>query len=246
MKRILAAVLVVSLTGCSAPARRDHTVSDTLPSQVLHLQDWSLTTPIADEETGALEIYQPDLLRYRASFFRAGNSGGVVFVTPANGAVQFGAEFPRTELREGATESTPEWSALKGTHVLSVAASIDAVPGIGKGAEVIGQVHALGPYILLIQLDGSLLYVKAGDRNIATLDAHYQLGTPFRYMFWVAGGTIYVYYNGLLAATWQTDCSKCFFKAGSYLQIPPAPASSREFGQTTIYSLEMRHFSSAA
>jgi hypothetical protein len=234
------AVSALLAVGCAPPRfeRVDPIASSTLPGQVLNLSGWAISTPLPSNESGAAEISQPALNTYRANFFRVAADGrSVVFITPTNGAVLDGAEFPRTELRQANPGGAPAvWSTLRGRHTLTTTVSIDAIPTLGKQTQVVGQVHSVGPYILLIQLDGNLLYVKAGDKNIATLNADYQLGTRFTYQFVVEKGLITVFYNGNQAATWATDCQECYFKAGSYLQIPPN--KSRQYGQTTIYLLE--------
>ena len=243
MRAFAAAIFTLAflLAGCVSPAHPhvDPIAGAKVPGQILDLNGWTLTTPLFSNESGALEIRQPTLNSYRSNFLRATPDGGAVtFVTPVNGAVLDGAEFPRTELRQAKSDgSAATWSATRGMNVLAVRVSVDAVPSTGKQTQVVGQVHSVGPYILLIQLDGSLLYVKAGDKNIATLESNYRLGTPFTYQFFVTGGVITVYYNGKRAVTWNTDCQRCYFKTGSYLQIPPN--MSREYGQTTIYALQV-------
>lgn len=231
-KHLAALGLALILAGCTPPMPPLNPIANPkLPGQVLNLNGWTLTTPLPDRKYGALEIKTPALSSYRANFFHtAADGNSVTAITPTDGAVQVGAEFPRTELRNNTL-----WSALQGRHHLTATVSIDAIPTAGKRTQVVGQVHALGPYILLIQLDRNLLYVKAGDRNIATLNSDYQLGAIFTYEFVVTAGVITVYYNGNQAVTWQTDCTECYFKAGSYLQIPPN--NSTEFGQVSIFAL---------
>jgi hypothetical protein len=110
--------------------------------------------------------------------------------------------------------------------------SIDAIPASSKGGIVAGQIHSLGPYVLLIQLSGNKLYIKAGDQTVAVLDEDYRLGRKFTYSLVVSSGVITVDYNGKPAATWPTNCT-CYFKIGSYLQH--RPYASREYGQVTVY-----------
>ena len=168
------------------------------------------------------------------------DKNGVVFRTPADGHVQPGATAPRTELREIDPESGrgEDWMTTEGRHIMAVTASVDAIPSTSK-MEVVGQVHDVGPYVLLIQLTGEKLYIKAGDLRV-TLIEPYELGTVFAYKFIVENGEIQVWFNDELKATYPAECVGCYFKIGSYLQAPPEPGNP-EFGQTTVYSLNVTH-----
>lgn len=244
IKKLVALASVVTVTACTPPPAGLPTPpphpNAELPSQILDLRNWTLTTSLPSPETGALEIKQPKLNEYTHEYFKVSESkSAVIFTTPSSGAVQKGAECPRTELREVQPNGgSAEWSTRQGTHTLTVTASIDKLPS--SEMEVVGQVHAIGPYILLIQLNKKKLYVKAGDRNIATLDNKYRLGTLFEFKFVAAEGRIKVFYNGRLEATYESDCSRCYFKTGSYLQAPPRPGDP-SIGQVSIYSIKVTH-----
>lgn len=243
MKKIAAIFTAVLAAACSSgiqppPAKPDAQ----LPSQILDLTNWTLTTPLPSAETGALEIPQPELGKYRNDLFRVSDSkNAVLFITPGSGAVQNGAEYPRNELREVLPNgASAQWAATQGTHTFTVTASIDTLSK--SKTMVVGQVHAIGPYILLIQMNNKKLFVKAGDQIIAVLNDNYELGTIFKYQFVVSGGEIKVFYNDGKepAATWKTDCARCYFKAGSYLQSLPDP-SDPTAGQVSIYSMTVNH-----
>jgi hypothetical protein len=107
--------------------------------------------------------------------------------------------------------------------------------------EVVGQVHAIGPYALLVQYTRGKLYVKAGDENIGTLIEDYKLGTIFAYEMIVEGGSIRVIFNGEERARYESDCGACYFKIGSYLQAPPEPPGSPHLGRVSVYSLKVVH-----
>jgi len=249
MKKIAAIITATILTAaCTGAPPPPGNPGATLPSQILDLHGWTLTTPIPNPTTGALEIYPTQLQDYTTDTFYVNEAkNGVVFKTPADGAVQKGAECPRNELRQVKPGGAANfWSTTEGTHTFEVTISADR--HANSKMLVIGQVHDIGPYILLLQLNGEKLYVKAdipdGDDNIATLDDHYQLGTIISYKIEASNGEIRVYYNPgtepatNLAATYKTNCAKCFFKAGSYLQVPTVPGDT-SYGQTTIYNMKV-------
>lgn len=240
MKKLAAIATAAILTAsCSTPIPvPPGNPGAKLPSQVLNLHGWTLTTSLPDKTTGALEIYPKPLQDYVTEFFYLNDAkNAVVFKTPSDGAVQLNAECPRNELREvKASGATAAWSTRDGTHKLEAKLAIDAVPD--SEMIVVGQVHALGPYVLIIQYTRGVLYVKAGDKNIATLDDDYKLGTVFDYRIEATDGLISVFYNGELAATYPSECTQCFFKAGSYLQVPPIPGD-KSYGQVSIYELKV-------
>jgi len=241
-KRLLSIAAAIALTSCSStpPPPPPSNAAATVPAQILDLRGWTLTTPIPNPATGALEILPTQLQTYNTDLFHINDAhNGVVFKTPAGGAVQKGAECPRNELRQVKFGGGADvWSTTDGTHTFEVTISADVLSN--SKMLVLGQVHDVGPYILLIQLNGEKLYIKAdipdGDDNIATLDEHYRLGTVFKYRIEASNGELRVYYNNNLATTLKTDCTHCFFKAGSYLQVPPVPGDT-SYGQTTIYQM---------
>ena len=213
----------------------------TLPSQVLNLHDWTLTTPIPDPITGALEIYPAQLQEYASPYLFVNDAkNGVVFRTPADGAVQTGATAPRNELRQVKPDGGGAYWGTDTENILDVTISADA--HATSKMLVLGQVHEIGPYVLIIQLNDKKLYVKAdmpGDDNIATLEENYELGTIFNYRIETSNNEIRVFYNGVLSARLPSECRQCYYKAGSYLQVPPVPGDL-SYGQATIYRLEIR------
>jgi len=239
IRLVAAGALTAACTGAPTPPGNS---GATLPSQILDLHGWTLTTPIPNPTTGALEIYPTQLQDYSTDLFHVNDAkNGVVFKTPADGAVQKGAECPRNELRQVKPGGAADvWSTTDGTHAFEVTISADR--HANSKMLVVGQVHDVGPYVLIIQLNGEKLYVKAEaperDDNIGTLDEHYKLGTIFTYRIEASNGELRVYYNNNLSATYKTNCAHCFFKAGSYLQVPPVPGDT-SYGQATIYEMKV-------
>jgi hypothetical protein len=235
----LAAVMLVA--GCSKPIDLPQPNTNAkLPGEYINLEGWTLTTPLIGKNGNVMEVEQPALSKYSSDLFKLNdNKNGVVFRTPASGAVQAGATAPRTEMRQADPDGSGKtWSALKGRHIMAATVSVDEVPSTSQ-MEIVGQIHDTGPYIMAIQYSKGHLFVKTDD-TLVTLADPYKLGTPFAYKFIVEDGKIEVYYNDKLKQTYRNDCPRCYFKIGSYLQAPPEPGS-KEFGQTTVYSLNVTH-----
>lgn len=180
------------------------------------LANWKLTLPIGSKGSPT-EIKQPALASFRdARFFYVNGTGnGIFFKCPGDGVTTKNSKNPRTELREmtvgGGDEA--EWSAKSGTNTMIITQKIHAAPH----PVVAGQVHDDDDDVCVFRYQSGNLYASDGDNPTATLIGAYVLGTSFEAKFIASGGSIGMYYNGVLKAT-RSAGSGCYFKAGCYNQ----------------------------
>jgi hypothetical protein len=217
------------------------------PSSLLDLSRWYLGIPVNTSHDGAPDIIrQPELTGYTNQWFHLNSAKtGVVFTTRADGYTTSNSSYPRTELREMADsggENQASWDSSKGTNVLSVSESIDAVTPV-KPEVVAAQIHDASDDVIEVELSGSRLYVKyANDSQTTTIDANYKLGTRYSLKLSATSAGIGVYYNGALVTTIKQTGSGWYYKTGDYQQSSVAKGESPSASsQVTIYGLSVSH-----
>jgi hypothetical protein len=218
------------------------------PAERLDLENWKLTLPIPkDGSSKPLEITQPDLATYSLDpyFHLTEANDGVVFRAHAGGATTSNSGYPRSELREmmnkGADQAS--WSTMSGKHTMVIKQAITHLPET-KPHAVAGQIHDAADDVVMIRLEGKSLFVEGGGKDLGSLDAAYQLGTPFTIRIEAENGHIRITYNQ--AAEPQVDVARdksgCYFKAGVYTQSNTSKGDAPEaYGEVEIYELSVIH-----
>src|SRR3989338_7866150 len=172
----------------------------TYPSQILNLTDWKETLPTGSSGSPT-EIKQPALATFTVDPYSKVNAtcDGVQFRAPTDGVTTSGSSYPRSELREMANNGTTDasWSRTSGYHSMYIDQKITAVPQ-GKQHIVAGQIHDSNDDVIVIRLEGNLLFVDHNGTNGPTLETNYVLGTRFNVRFEATNGVINIYYNGQL------------------------------------------------
>lgn len=217
---LMALLIAPFLVACTATPQQQ----PTSPASILDLSNWVLAIPEGNESGEPNEVSGEQLQTYSSDYFQPNRShDGVVFRVQADGFVQEGSLFPRTELREltfNDVEETYErafWSNDEGAHTMTIHEAITKLPPVHPSI-VAGQVHDADNYVALIRLDDKHLYVKSNGKNVGTLEKSYRLGTPFVVEIKATKGQVEVFYNGERKVRFEYDCEGCYFKAGSYLQ----------------------------
>ncbi|MGW7517924.1 polysaccharide lyase family 7 protein [Streptomyces sp. NPDC054796] len=239
----LAALTLPLVTGGTATAA----APCDYPAQQLDLTDWKVTLPTGSSGSPT-EIKQPSLATYASAPWFMVNSActGVQFRSAVNGVTTSGSSYPRSELREmtdGGTENA-SWSATSGTHTMTFREAFNKLPN-DKPHLVGAQIHDGDDDVTVFRLEGTSLYITKGDdthHKLVTSD--YKLHTTYEGKFVVSGGKIMVYYNGVLQTTISHTASGNYFKAGAYTQANcgnSSPCSSSNYGQTSIYKLQVTH-----
>ncbi|OGK20973.1 hypothetical protein A3C98_02875 [Candidatus Roizmanbacteria bacterium RIFCSPHIGHO2_02_FULL_37_15] len=125
--------------------------------------------------------------------------------------------------------------------------AITAVPQVKKQV-VAGQIHDGDDDVMVIRLEYPTLYINVDGDNEQILDSEYILGKRFSVMFEVSGGQTKVFYNSSAEPVYTLDkeFSGAYFKAGAYTQSncskeESAPCDEGNFGEVTIYQLEVSH-----
>lgn len=226
------------------------TVGISYPSQVLNLNNWKLTLPIALLETPA-EIKQPELDTYKIDpWFMVAQDGGVRFRAPVNGVTTDGSNYPRSELREMVNNGKEKasWPSNSGTHSLFIDQAITAVPKEKKHV-VAGQIHDAKQDVIVIRLEYPDLYVNVDGKNVHKLDSNYTLGKRFTVQFQVIANQTKVYYNNSTHPlyTLNKDYSGAYFKVGAYTQSNCSKEGSSSFcndnnyGEVVVYQAIITH-----
>jgi hypothetical protein len=205
------------------------------PSQVLDLATWKLALP-----TGSQQVTQPALNGFHDSAFQVVEA--VQFTVACGDQAQPGSVFPRSELREMNPDgSNASWSTTSGTHRMDLVQRITHLP-VARPKLVCGQIHSVTAYLILVVLDGPLLYVKYKDSRAGVLDENYQLGTYFELSIQVSAGYVDVFYNGEHLVHQAMVEDQCYFKAGCYLQSNTSMGDlPTAYGQVEITSLAVSH-----
>lgn len=229
-------------------------VGPSYPSQVLNLENWKLTLPIADPQNGSLplDIRQPELSNYETKpwFMLTSDKKGVSFRAPVNAPTTSGSSYPRSELREMTDNGRKEafWPSTSGKHALNISEAITKVPQ-NKPEVVVGQIHGDDDDLLVIRLEYPKLYLSRSKSNLVTLDENYMLGKRFSIKFLASNGEISVYYNdGIVPVyTLSKKVNEAYFKAGIYTQSnceteeSPDLCNENNYGEVVIYQLNVIH-----
>ncbi|MDX6254027.1 MAG: hypothetical protein QOJ11_361 [Frankiales bacterium] len=204
------------------------------PSQVLDLSIWKIGLPTTKE------IKQPQLETYSDASFSVVSA--VQFTARCGDVAQAGSKYARSELREMNHDgSQASWSTTSGTHIMSLTQTITHLP-VKKPQLICGQIHNSTDYLIMVEIDGTNLYVRNRDATAGVLDAKYRLGTPFDLQISVNGGLVTVTYNGVEKAHIPLLETGCYFKAGCYVQSNTASGDlPTAYGQVEISRLDISH-----
>jgi hypothetical protein len=204
------------------------------PGQVLDLRTWKIGLPTTEE------VKQPKLEGFSGAAFEV--VPAVTFTAHCGDTAQAGSKYPRSELREmNADGSNAAWSSTKGTHVMQLRQRVTHLPLV-KPQVICGQIHNVTDYLILVELDGSKLYVRYKDDVAGVLDDSYRLGTYFDLRLVAAAGFIDVYYNGVHKVRHPLSATGCYFKAGCYVQSSTATGDKpTAFAAVDIAELTVSH-----
>jgi poly(beta-D-mannuronate) lyase len=191
------------------------------------------------------EINQPELAHFVSPpyFDLTPAKDGVVFQANAGGATTSNSSYPRSELREMASNGTKQasWSNDTGTHTMVVREAITHLPVV-KPEVVAAQIHDSSDDVIMIKLSGSHLFVEANSKNIGDLDTNYALGTTYTAKIVASGGHIQVYFNDALKVDYIKSKSGLYFKAGCYTQSNVSKGDAPDaYAQVIIYALQVTH-----
>lgn len=205
------------------------------PSQVLDLRFWKINLPTRNRQ-----VTQPRLKDFHDDAFRVVEA--VQFTAWCGGQPQPGSKYPRSELREMNRDgSAASWSPASGTHLMELTQRVTHLPVV-KPQLVCGQIHNQSDYLILVELDDHLLYVRYRDAVAGVLDDNYQLGTFFDMQIRASRGYADVFYNGVHKVHHRLDATGCYFKAGCYVQSNTSTGDSPSaFGQVEISRLALSH-----
>lgn len=236
------------------PVEKESTVD--LPAKVLDHSNWKITIPfdgagkdgsesgIAAEKTGdALKTYVLEDF-----YFVNASKDGVVFRAHAGGAHTSGSGYPRCEYREMINGEKAKWQSNVGKHIMEIEQAINVLP-IQKKHVVAGQIHSTGDFddVITCRLESKKLFLSHNGREGKTLTTTYVLGTRFKLKWVVENDEIKSYYNDQLVETYPLAFPDSYFKAGCYTQSASwgkndnHNAQATEYGEVTIYKLEVSH-----
>ncbi len=183
---------------------------------------------------------QPTLSGFHDPAFRVIEA--VQFTVACGDQADPGSVFPRSELREMNPDgSNASWSTTSGTHRLDLVQRVTHLPVV-RPKLVCGQIHSVTAYLILVVLDGHLLYVKYKNGIAGVLDENYQLGTYFELSLQASAGYVDVFYNGAHLVHQAMVEDQCYFKAGCYLQSNTSMGDlPTAWGQVEITSMAISH-----
>lgn len=205
---------------------------------------WKLTLPI----NGAQEVKQPALATYTSKYCELNTVGEVVFRAWHGGDTTSGSKNPRSELREmksvGAEQAA--WSSTSGRHRMVVEGKVTRLTKV-KPEVVVAQIHDAEDDVTVFRLEGSKLWITAGDTTHGYLvDANLALGQDYTVGFDVTGGMVSFTYNGA-PVPFKLKPAKTngwYFKTGNYLQsnLTTAPSeSTAEYAEVVLRSVSVTH-----
>jgi hypothetical protein len=205
------------------------------PSQVLDLRFWKINLP-----TGNQQVTQPQLSSFHDDAFKVVEA--VQFTAQCGGQPQPGSKYPRSELREMNPDgSNASWSPTSGTHVMDLTQRITHLPVV-KPQLVCAQIHNETDYLILVELNDHMLYVRYKDAVAGILDDNYQLGSYFDMKIQASQGYADVFYNGAQKVHQPLDAPGCYFKAGCYVQSNTGTGDlPTAFGQVEISRIVLAH-----
>lgn len=242
---VFTAVVFASMSGSAAlPSQRAQASGRCVPGDIIDLRNWKLTLPV----NNAQEVKPPALKSYESGYFNhPPTCTSVVFKTPVGGATTPGSSYPRTELREMASNGTKlaSWSGTSGTHEMAWRVAVESFPP-AKPQVVVGQVHDADDDVVQVLYDGkagAITYRWLGETT-GELVSGYQLGMYVDLKIVVSGGTFNLYANGALKASRSRPSSGMYFKAGSYPQSNPSKGDDpNAYSQVRISKLAVKHAS---
>jgi hypothetical protein len=226
------------------------------PGSNFDLSLWELQEPVGSP--GAPTTILPAQLAggyHDAYFYTDPNDGAMTFWDPENGVMTANSNYPRSELREMTTGTTPANWPIAGTNTLSATVAVVQVPD----HVCIGQIH-IGSAIqaglaastkplleLFYYANGNVALGlesgPAGTEGTPTPLTTVPLGTKFSYAITLTGsGAITITINGT-AYPFTMPASfngyGMYFKAGDYDQTA---GSSATVGATVkLYALAVQH-----
>lgn len=214
------------------------------PAELLDLTNWKLTLPVGQTHDPD-EIRQPELKTFSNEKYFFLTEEGVVFRANSGGVTTPHSRYPRTELREMASdgEEQASWSTEKGRHTMSYSAAITHLP-VAKPHVVVGQILEPEDDVLMVRLERKHLFVEGGGNNLGTLERDYELGTFFNIIIDASEGRVRVYYND--EKTPRVDVERafdgCYFKIGSYIQSSIELGDSRDaYGEVIVKAMAVEH-----
>jgi hypothetical protein len=212
----------------------------------LSLLNWSLTLPIDTNTNGiADEILQPQLATFqKPPYFLTNSAGnGLVFIAPCGGVTTKGSQYPRSELREMATQGLERaaWSTTNGTHTLEIIQAVNHLPVV-KPQIVIGQIHNAIRDQLTFRLQNHDLLIDHLGVKSPLSTTPYQLGDVFSVKFVAHDGKVDCYFNGQFVQSLPVEADGCYFKAGCYTQSNVSKGDASDaYGEVVIYGLSVTH-----
>jgi hypothetical protein len=223
----------------------------TLPSQIIHLDDWYLTLPIGDAKD-ATNVFNPELqlFSHPEYFLVNDNEDAIVFRSFSGGSTTKGTHNPRSELREMFGEKMAWWSATEGTHIMEFTGCTQQLPTT-RPSTVIGQVHRGVDDVIEIRCwiprrsNKVVIDVFHDSINYGILCPDYVLGTIYNIKVVVCDGNIQLFYDDMEKPALEIPCTydRCFFKAGSYIQCNPVLHNAKhdETTESWLYSINIQH-----
>jgi poly(beta-D-mannuronate) lyase len=211
------------------------------------MADWYLTLPTG--QPGSPDtVHLPALASYSSKYFELTPDGkGATFRVWHGGVTTVGSKNPRSELREETDggQAHASWTSKTGRHRLVVRGRVNRLTKV-RPHVVIGQIHDAADDVSMFRVEGSNLWLTAGDSPHGyLLDGNFALGRDYEIGFDVSGGVISYLYNGkVVPYTLTADFSGAYFKCGAYLQSNPTSAPSEsmaEFAEVVIYSAVVTH-----
>jgi hypothetical protein len=211
-------------------------------------KNWYLTTPVPRADGLATEIHQPELATYTSKYFELTDDGtAAVFRAWHGGATTKGSKNTRSELREetGDGAGHAAWSSNSGRHRMVVKGRVNRLTKV-RPHVVIAQIHDAADDVTVFRVEGSNLWVTAGDNPHGyLLDANFALGRDYEIGFDVSDGVVsYLYSGRVVPWTLTAKTEGNYFKTGNYLQSNPTNApgeSTSEYSEVLIYSAVVTH-----
>jgi hypothetical protein len=216
------------------------------PASVLDLIPWYLTLPTGTQGSPNT-VHQPALATYSSKYFElTPEHNGVVCRVWHGGVTTSGSANPRSELRECNRDGThASWSTTTGRHVMVVEGQVNRLTKV-RPYVVIGQIHDALDDVTVFRVEGSKLWITAGDTPHGyLLDDNFTLDKRYSFGFYAQDGKVSYTYNGAVVPyTLSATTTGCYFKAGAYLQSNPTSApgeSTAEWAEVVLRSVTVTH-----
>jgi hypothetical protein len=242
--RVQAFQLKQSWTGAGADGLIGPRTLERLNAEPVNVADstdlsiWKITLPIGDD--GPDEHF-PITGDYAPWFVDTGER--LVFRANVDGVTTTNSGYPRSELREMNPDGTrAAWTSTKGLHNLTGSCEIRQVPGL-KPSVVIAQIHDDIDDVVMLRLDGTVLYLyeSLGKDMGATkhpLLSSYRLGATLTYSIAASPTGITAVVNGKRVDL-KRLCSNAYFKAGCYAQANETNGTG--YAEVAHKDIKVRH-----